>query len=54
MKGKALTSEMHAFSAHHENKGWIVSVSTRDPRLPTIVVDIKGPASSARVRGING
>jgi hypothetical protein len=54
MKGRALTTNLHAFSAHPEHHGWIVSVSTRDPRLPTIVVDLKGPAHRASVRGISG
>lgn len=54
MKGAALTKDLHAFSAHPQGDGWVVSVSSRDPRMQFVVVTIDGPATSPKVSGISG
>ena len=54
MKGAALMTGMHAYSAHPQDDGWVVSVSSRDPRMPVLVVEVDGPATAPKVSGISG
>jgi hypothetical protein len=53
MMGAALTTDLTAFAAHPEGRGWVISVSTRDPRMPVIVVKLID-ASDPRVTQISG
>lgn len=54
MKGAALMKDLHAFSAHPQGDGWVVSVSSRDPRMQFVVVTIVRPATSPTVSEISG
>lgn len=52
MQGAARLQDLVAFAAHPQNGGWIIVVSTKDGRMPTIAVDLERDGDGFAVRRV--